>query len=101
VAWPLPFSVLGAPRAVKVIPSGLTSKITVPVGTPAPPVTVTVSVILPPVVIVVADSKVAVTEATFPGTSGFTTNGSAVFPALGAVIVRIPAVDSPEIIGAC
>jgi len=100
VATP-PTRVLVAPRAVKVMPSGLTSKITVPVGTPAPPVTVAVSVILPPIIIVVADSSVAVTEATFTGTSGLTTNGSARIPALGAVIVRIPAVDSPKIICAC
>jgi len=81
VAWPLPFSVPVAPKAVKVVPpSELTLKITVPVGVTPVPVTVAVSVTLPPTVIVVADSKVAVTEAVFPGTSGFTTSGSAVVP---------------------
>jgi len=85
---PLPSSVWVAPKAVKVIPSGLTSKITVPVGvTPAPLVIVAVSVILPPVVIVVAESRVAVTESAFPTTgvitgvtAANTISGSAEFP---------------------
>ena len=59
----MPFSVPVAPKAAKVAPpSELTLKITVPVGVTPALVTVAVSVILPPTVIVVADSSVAVVE---------------------------------------
>jgi len=94
VAWPLPFSVPVAPKAVKVVPpSELTLKITVPVGVTPVPVTVAVSVTLPPTVIVVADSKVAVNEAVSLEQADYNQRfgGS---PALGAVIARIAAVDS-------
>ena len=63
MAWPLPFSVGVAPKAAKVAPpSELTLKITIPVGVTPALVTVAVSVILPPTVIVVADSSVVVVE---------------------------------------
>jgi len=66
VAWPLPFSVPVAPKAAKVAPpSELTLKITVPVGVTPALVTVAVSVILPPTVIVVADSRVVVVETAY------------------------------------
>jgi len=76
-------------------------KITVPVGVTPVPVTVAVSVTLPPTVIVVADSKVAVNRSGFPWNKRIYNQRFGGSPALGAVIARIAAVDSLEIIGPC